>query len=179
MPRIVVERVFSEPVVIPALKIAARDPDGCLARHQAEYLYGYLAPDLRRMICFYEAPDAESVRIANRQSGMPFERAYAATVHEPPRTSAGGVGLDSGTDVLVERTFAQPVTFAEVQALEDAGAWCLDQHGVAFVRTYFANDRRRMLCRYRAPDAESVRITNRRLDLPFDAAWPITHFTAA
>lgn len=176
MARIVVERIFPQPVDIEALRIAARDDDGCLARHDAQYLYGYLAPDRRRMICVFEAPDAESVRIANRQSGMPFECAYTATVHEPSVAPAPVSGASA--DVLVERTFPAPVAFADVQALEDEGAWCLGEHGVSFVRTYFANDRQRMLCRYRAPDAESVRIVNRRLSLPFDAVWPITHFRA-
>jgi len=179
MSRIVVERQFPEPADIAALKISARDDSGCLARHNAQYLYSYLAPDCRRMVCVFEAPDAESVRIASRQSGMPFERAYSATIHEPPLASP----LESGTsrprtDVLVERTFPTPVAFDDVQALENDGAWCLNEHGVTFVRTYFANDRRRMLCRYRAADAESVRIVNRRLGMPFDAVWPITHFSA-
>jgi hypothetical protein len=178
MTRIVVERIFADAVDIPTLKIAARDPDGCLARHNAQYLYGYLGPNRRRMICVYEAPDAESVRIANRQSGMPFERAYTATVHEPPLAPSAAAPAPASTDVLVERTFPTPVVFDDVQAIENAGAWCLDEHGVTFLRTYFANDRRRMLCRYRAADAESVRIVNRRLRLPFDAAWPITHFRA-
>jgi hypothetical protein len=179
MARIVVERIFPAPVDVAALRIAARDDAGCLARHDAQYLYGYLGPDLQRMICFFEAPDAESVRIANRQSGMPFECAYTATVHEPPTGLAPASAARAGTDVLVERTFPAPVAFADVQALENEGAWCLGEHGVSFVRTYFANDRQRMLCRYRAPDAESVRIVNRRLSLPFDAVWPITHFRAA
>jgi len=178
MARIVVERVFPDPVDIAALKIAARDPDGCLARHQALYLYGYLAPDRQRMICFFEAADAESVRIANRQTGMPFERAYTATVHEPPTVSPAAGDAVGSADVLVERSFPAPVSFADVQALEDKGAWCLDEHRVTFVRTYFSSDRQRMLCRYRAPDAESVRFVNRRLSLPFDTAWPITHFRA-
>jgi hypothetical protein len=176
MARVVAERIFPEPVDIPALKIAARDSDGCLARHNAQYLYGYLAPDLQRMICVYEALDAESVRIANRQTGMPFECVYTATVHEPSVAPAPASGTHSSADILVERTFPAPVAFADVQALEDEGVWCLGEHGVTFVRTYFANGRQRMLCRYRAPDAEAVRIVNRRLSLPFDAVWPITHF---
>ena len=29
------------------------------------------------MLCLYEAPDAESVRQAQREAGVPFERAWA------------------------------------------------------------------------------------------------------
>jgi hypothetical protein len=177
MARVIAERLFPQPIDIGELKITAREFGGCFDRHGVAYLYGYIAPDRQRMICVYEAPDAESVRIANRQTGMPFECIYTATVHEP--TVDAAPGADDGrasTDVLVERTFSTPVVFSDLQAIEDAGAWCLNEHGVTFVRTYFAIDRRRMLCRYRASDAESVRIVNRRLGMPVDTVWPITHF---
>ncbi|MBZ0252844.1 MAG: DUF4242 domain-containing protein [Candidatus Methylomirabilis sp.] len=73
--------------------------------------------------------------------------------------------------VVVERTFPEPVRFEEVQAREDAAAWCLEAHGVRFLRTFFSADRTRMICVYEAPDAESVRLANRTAGLPFDAAW--------
>lgn len=185
MSYVVVERRFPQPIELAELATAARAGQGCLARHDVRYHYGYIAPDRQRMVCVFEAPDAESVRIADRQAGMPFERAYTVTLHEPAASSHAltraalpvarpGMAV---VDVLVERSFPEPVDFAEVQALENSGAWCLDEHGVSFVRTYFAIDRCRMLCRYTAADAESVRIVNRRLGLPFDSVWPITHFS--
>src|SRR5690606_41386261 len=54
---------------------------------------------------------------------------------------------------------------------EDAVAWCLEQHAVRFVRSYFAVDRRAMLCIYRAPDAEAVRATQRQAGLPVSHVW--------
>jgi hypothetical protein len=176
MVPVVVERYFPEATSIESLTVAVRNADGCLARHNTRYFYGYVAPDRQRMICLFEAPDAESVRLVSRQTGMPFERIYPVTVHEPPAATPTRSDTSAATDVLVERSFPEPVVFAEVQAIEDGGAWCLSEHGVTWVRTYFSTDRRRMLCRYRAADTESVRIVNRRLGLPFDVAWPITHF---
>ena len=76
--------------------------------------------------------------------------------------------------VVCERAFDAPVDFESVQAREDAAAWCLDQHGVRFVRTYFSLDRRRMICIYEAPDAESVRIANRVAGNPFERVWTAT-----
>ena len=73
--------------------------------------------------------------------------------------------------VIVERTFPEPVVFGDVQALEDAHAWCLDLHGVRFLVSYFSDDRKRMICLYEAPDAEAVRRVNRQAKLPFDRAW--------
>ena len=79
------------------------------------------------------------------------------------------------TLVVVEREFPEPAVFGEIQAVEDAGAWCLDLHQVRFVRTYFSSDRQRMICLYEAPDAESVRLSQRRIGLPFERVWAATH----
>ena len=74
-------------------------------------------------------------------------------------------------NVLVRRSFAQSVELADIQAREDAAAWCLDVRHVKFVRTYFSMDRTRMLCLYRAPDAESVREAQRIAPMPMDDVW--------
>ena len=73
--------------------------------------------------------------------------------------------------MLVQRSFAEPVELAAIQAIEDAGTWCLEMRHVEFVRTYFSRDRTRMVCLYRAPDAESVRAAQRQAKVPFDQVW--------
>lgn len=73
--------------------------------------------------------------------------------------------------VIVERRFEAPVDFAKVQASEDEHAWCLRQHDVRFLRSYFARDRQRMICLYLAPDAEAVRRVNDVAGLPYEAIW--------
>jgi hypothetical protein len=73
--------------------------------------------------------------------------------------------------VIVERTFEQPADIESVQEAGKRAQWCLDLHNVKFVRSYVSNDRRRMMCVYEAPDAESVRIVNSTAKLPFDRVW--------
>jgi hypothetical protein len=82
MAIVVVERIFSEPVDLAMLQAAVRDNKGCLDLHQVRYIRAYLSSDRLRMVCLFEAPDAESVRIANRQAGIPYERIWTATIHE-------------------------------------------------------------------------------------------------
>ncbi len=82
------------------------------------------------------------------------------------------------TLVVVERKFPEPAMFDEIQAIEDAGAWCLDLHQVRFLRTYFSSDRQRMICLYEAPDAEAVRRSQRRIGLPFERVWAATDHEA-
>jgi hypothetical protein len=73
--------------------------------------------------------------------------------------------------VVVERSFAEPVAFDEIQAAEDRSRACLDVRGVRFVRSYFSRDRRRMICLSDAPDAESVRDAQAKAGLPYERAW--------
>jgi len=78
--------------------------------------------------------------------------------------------------VLVSRRFETPAEFAEIQALEEAGAGCLETHRVRFIRTYFSKDRKRMLCLYQAPDAESVRIAQREAGMPVERVRAVRQF---
>jgi hypothetical protein len=73
--------------------------------------------------------------------------------------------------VIVERKFEDPETYDELQAQEDRFAWCLEQHRVTFIRSYFSKDRRRMICEYEAPDAEAVREVQRTAAMPFERIW--------
>ncbi|MEM7434332.1 MAG: nickel-binding protein [Myxococcota bacterium] len=73
--------------------------------------------------------------------------------------------------IIVERSLEDAPDFATVQALEDAVAWCLEEHRVTFIRSYFSSDRKTMICEYEAPDAESVRIVQRTGKLPFERIW--------
>ncbi|MGB8330891.1 MAG: DUF4242 domain-containing protein [Polyangiales bacterium] len=78
--------------------------------------------------------------------------------------------------VIVERRFDDPASFDDVQAQEDRFAWCLEQHGVRFIRSYFSKDRRRMICEYEAPDAESVREVQRTASMPYEQIWTAEAF---
>jgi hypothetical protein len=136
----------------------------------------YLARGGMQCVCVFDAPDAEAIRSAFRtaESSTP-KSVWAATVHCGPRDDdAGGPpALQHPTSALalVERSFAAPVVFDNVQAMEDAGADCLNLHRVRFLRSYFSTDRRRMICLYEAPDVEAVRTANRQVGLPFEQIW--------
>lgn len=84
MALVVVEREFADPVDIYAYSAVRKDGAWCFERHRVRYLRTYFSTDCRRMICLYEAPDAESVRQVSRQLGIPFARAWTATAFERP-----------------------------------------------------------------------------------------------
>jgi hypothetical protein len=77
---------------------------------------------------------------------------------------------------MVERKLDEGASFDQLQAQEDAFAWCAKQHEVTFIRSYFSKDRKRMICEYEAPDAEAVRKLQRTASMPFDRIWTATVF---
>jgi hypothetical protein len=85
MELVLTERIFAEPVDLSELREAMKKNGSCLDLHDVRYLQSYLSTDRLRMVCLFEAPDAESVRIANRKANMPFERIWTATIHEPSK----------------------------------------------------------------------------------------------
>lgn len=83
MAWVVVERAFEAPVTLETAARAEAANARCLEGYRVSRVARYLSGDGKRMICVFDAPDAESVRNAMRHVGLPFERIYAATFHQP------------------------------------------------------------------------------------------------
>lgn len=168
MTEVFLEREFDPGLTAADVWDMARESGQCFELHGAHWNGSLLAIGGRRLLCHFSSPDVESIRIAMRQSGSPMGRLWRGTVHEAPDRA----GADPGySNVVVTRSWDEPVELADIQAIEDAGAWCLDAHDVQFVRTFFAVDRRRMACLYRAPDAESVRRAQAQAGMPLERVW--------
>jgi hypothetical protein len=176
MEDVIVARAFKTPVGDADISGALAKHGWCLDLHRALYRWSYFATAGTRLICRFRAPDAESVRLALQ--GSPSRPVYAHTIsiHMPP--GADDAPPETGTDslIVVERNFDSEVDFATVEAIKDKGQWCLDQYRVRHLRSYFARDRKRMICLYRAPDAEAVRQVQDRIRLPYEQAWPAVVF---
>lgn len=171
MPELFLEREFAQPLRAAMVRAASRNlqGQGCLELHRVEWMGSLLSPDGHRMVCRFRAPDAESLRIVFRTVGVvDLHCLWPGTLHERPGlTEAEG----ASANVLVRRRFEQPVSVDEIQALEDAGSWCLEARRVKFIRTYFSTDCKRMICLYHAPDAESVRQAQRQANMPVEDVW--------
>jgi len=165
---IFLEREFDPGITAADVWSMTRESGHCFQLHGVDWLGSLLAVGGRRMLCQFRGPDAESVRIALRQAESPMGRIWPGTEHVAENLG----GADPGySNVVVTRSWKQPVELADIQAIEDAGAWCLETHDVQFVRTFFAADRKRMACLYRAPDAESVRRAQIQAGMPLERVW--------
>lgn len=78
--------------------------------------------------------------------------------------------------VMVERSFDEAESFEELQAREDSFSSCAEEHQVAFIRSYFSNDGKRMISEYEAPSAKAVREVQQTASMPFDRIWTAAVF---
>jgi Nickel responsive protein SCO4226-like len=171
MADLILERSFDEPITMDDVHAGAEEARECFELHRVAWIVSLLSLDGRKRVCRFHAPDAESVRIALQTARADISRLWSGTVHDAP----GCTRADRRTaNVLVERRFDAPVALGDIQALARAGAWCLEAHRVTFLRSFFSADRKRMLCMYRAPDAESVRLAQREAKMPVEDVWAFT-----
>ena len=168
MTEVFLERQLTPPLDPTGVHALVAGGQPCFQLHRVQWQRSFLAGDGQRMLCWFRGPDAESVRIALRSAGAETDGLWAGTVHDAPDLSPE---LLAGANVAVVRSFAEPVALEEIQAIEDAGAWCLETHRVKFARTFFSRDRQRMICFYQAPDAESVRLAQRQAGMPVESVW--------
>lgn len=141
---------------------------GCLNLHRVEWQHSMLGAGGHRCICWFHGVDLESVRLALRTAEIDTCTLWSGSVHDAPDREQEEIAR---ANVVVERQFAEPVALEDIQAIEDKSAQCLQMRNVEFMRTFFSLDRRRMLCLYAAPDAESVREAQREAGMPVEAVW--------
>jgi hypothetical protein len=81
MARVIAEQVFTEPLTDEQAAAHAKRLDPCLELRRGTWRRTSLAIDRLRMVCEFEAPDAEAVREAFRNAGIRFERVWTAHVY--------------------------------------------------------------------------------------------------
>jgi hypothetical protein len=82
MIRVVVERSFPDPMSDADIDAFGAREHACRAIYRVTWKRTLLSEDRKRVICEFEAPDAESVRRVQRQSETEAERVWTAQVIE-------------------------------------------------------------------------------------------------
>lgn len=171
MENVVMERGFTPRLDEKDFYAMATESMGCLDLYRADWQESFLAEDGSKLVCRFTAPDSESIRMMSRDDGSEAKSVWAGSVHDTED--------DGFASVIVERNFDEPASMDELQAREEAGANCLEIRRVSFIRSLFSADMKKMICLYRAPDAESVRASQEQVGMPFDRVWACKHYTPA
>ncbi|MBV9946921.1 MAG: DUF4242 domain-containing protein [Myxococcales bacterium] len=80
MARVLVEQSFTQPLTDERYGELAKRLDPCLEVRRGAWRRSSLSKDKLRMICEFEAPDAESVREALRLAKVPYDSVWPADV---------------------------------------------------------------------------------------------------
>lgn len=83
MASIIIERRFEPALTDADLEQLMARAGPCLQERDAHWIRSYLSTSRQRMICLFEAPDAEAVRQAFRVAGLPFEAVWRGKVVAP------------------------------------------------------------------------------------------------
>ena len=78
MEVIICERKFPQPITMDQFFEAGKSLGPCLDVRGIRWMSSALSADGTHSVCRFEAMDAESVRQANREAGLPFEHVWAA-----------------------------------------------------------------------------------------------------
>lgn len=83
MALMICERKFPMGVTMDRILGALQSLNPCLGVRNIRWLGSTISTDGLRCFCRYDAPDAESVRQANREAGCPFESVWPASEVAP------------------------------------------------------------------------------------------------
>lgn len=86
MPRYLVERTFSDGLVIPMNDDGAtvcRTVIGNNAEDIVTWVHSYVTLDKTRTFCIYDAPSPEAIRRAARRNSLPVDRITEVSVLDP------------------------------------------------------------------------------------------------
>jgi hypothetical protein len=139
----------------------------CLAERNCTWRYSLLSTDRLRMICTFNAPDAESVRESYRRGGGAFSRIWSGEAITPV-----GIQPQQNPSALqvIEGTYP-PIEPSKWDELSQKTLSCYAERGIELIQSYLSNDRTRVICELNAPDAKSIREAQRRANISFDRVW--------
>lgn len=159
------------PPIGPEDVTLTEDVGGCFGLHRVNWKESFLAANGGRMLCWYEAPDAESARIALRQLKASMEGVWPGTVIGEDGTDSPAL---SDVNFLAELRLPEP----RGQCLAAVAA-ALRQEDAALVRGFVSTTEPKAVCVVHAPSDRAVRTALESTDVLPEAVWACTPITPA
>ncbi len=139
----------------------------CLELHHVRWLKSWVAADGQRMLCWYQAADAESVRLVLRQQGSAGAAVWAVEVTDAPQREAVG---DVDHRLVVELPL-DSVASDDVSAFTSAAVAALEQAGAVAVRTFLSTNGGRLVWVAEGPDHRAVNERLRSAGIAAEDVW--------
>ncbi|GAB4472914.1 MAG: hypothetical protein OHK0037_33060 [Elainellaceae cyanobacterium] len=173
MTFIIVETDRSDPITPEVLDAEGSRALPCLAARNAIWRYSLLSGDRHRMICSFDAPDAEAVRTSYRMANISFEKMWVDQILEP-----NGTPTQWNESALVMSEIAYPAGLSEP---EWQAQWHIitkhllpfyAEQGIEWVRSHVAPNKTLILSELNAADPALIHNAHRQFGLPIARVWP-------
>jgi hypothetical protein len=162
-------RPIDPPATTADVQAMAREAGSCFDLHRVDWIQSCLARDGTRMMCWYRAPDAESVRIALRQLGADLAGVHPISILDDRRSEDPG-GCFEG--FVAE--WAPNSTSASTSMADTARGAGSERHPVHLLQAFVSEQTGCVIGVYQAADREALVTCLESVGIPPEALWPCT-----
>jgi hypothetical protein len=156
-------RPMDPPIQVADLPGMIQYAAGCFDLHHVDWKHSFLSADGRRMLCWYQAPDAESARLALRELGSNLHAVWTGKV-----TGEGADALPISTaNLLAEVLFTSPLSADDLASRVAE----LERQGVTLVRGILSSRGTQWLGLLKAQDQQAARSALERAGLSAQLVW--------
>jgi hypothetical protein len=166
MSLIIVETTADQPMTPEMIKDADERVLPCLDARNATWRYSLLASDRQRMICTFDAPDAESVRDSYRRAGLPSRPIWSGDLIKPDTIFQP----DSTMRYVMEGSYPA-LSEANWNEIRHKLLHYCAKHKIEWLQSYISRDRTRIIYELNASDIGSIQVVADNLGISGDRIW--------
>ncbi|HEY9600880.1 MAG TPA: nickel-binding protein [Allocoleopsis sp.] len=172
MVRVILERSFNTPLPMPMTYEAWKDMhqqvDSCLYLRGVSWIRSLISKDGCRCICEFEAPHADAVQEACRESGTAFERVWRAEILPGAESDTT---LSCQSPIAAEVRYDPPMTKEVWDIASQKALPCYRELEVRRFFSFMSPDGKQSICLFEASSADAVRSVYRKVGIPFKQIW--------
>lgn len=140
----------------------------CLAERNGSWRYSLISSDRLRMICTFDAPDAEVVRESYRKTKVTFSRVWSGDIIRPQ----GIQPQQNPTELKVlEGSYPDGLTPEQWDEMNQSILSYYTKQGINWVQSYISSDRSRMVFEFNAPDIGVIQNLCGKVGLSLNHVW--------
>jgi hypothetical protein len=166
MSLIIAETIAEQPITKELLKDADERIFPCFTARNVTWRYSLLSLDSHRMICTFDAPDAESVRDAYRRAGLPPRPVWTGDLiqltAQPQRSST--------LRHVIEGTYP-PLSEADWNEISHKLLHYCAECEIEWLQSYLSLDRTRVIYELNAADIQPIQANLNQFGISCDRIW--------
>ncbi|NDJ19611.1 nickel-binding protein [Myxacorys almedinensis] len=170
MSLVIVETAAEQPLTDEYLYDANQKVLPCFEARNITWHYSLLSLDRYRMICTFDAPDAESVRESYRRLGLPSRPIWAGDRIRREAAQPQQNLRDLTVRHVVEATYP-PLSETDWNELSHRFLHHCAAWGIEWLQSYRSLDHTKVIYELNAPDITPIQDAQHKLEIPCALVW--------